>query len=108
MKAQDDKIIQTLPWNSEGHTSQRSSVSSPAPEHFSVEQLNKLESRFTHQKWPDREGLIIIAMECNLLVEDVEVCQVLHLFNSHFHHLIVQISPNHTNFHRIIALLIIL
>ena len=82
MKAQDDKMIQTLPWNSEGNTSQRSSVSSLAPEHFSVEQLNKLESRFTHQKWPDREGLIIIAMECNLLVEDVEVCQFLHLFNS--------------------------
>lgn len=73
MKAQDDKMIQTLPWNSEGNTSQRSSVSSLAPEHFSVEQLNKLESRFTHQKWPDREGLIIIAMECNLLVEDVEL-----------------------------------
>ena len=74
MKAQEDKIIQTLPLDSDNQASQLIPVSSLAPEHFSTEQLNKLESRFTHQKWPDKAGLIIIAMECNLLVEDVEVC----------------------------------
>jgi len=74
MKAKEDKMIQTnLPWNNDIRVSRSIPVSSTAPEHFSMEQINKLESRFSHQKWPDKTGIIIIAMECNLLIEDVEV-----------------------------------
>lgn len=73
MKAQDDKLTQTVPWNNTARVSRSIPVSSIAPEHFSTEQINKLESRFSYQKWPDKTGIIIIAMECNLLAEDVEV-----------------------------------
>ena len=78
MKEQEDKMVQvSLPWNnfSRGACTPRSiPVSSTAPKHFSTEQINKLESRFSHQKWPDKTGVIIIAMESNLLCKDVEVC----------------------------------
>lgn len=78
MKEQDDKMVQvSLPWNncSTVCTPRSIPVSSTAPKHFSTEQINKLESRFSHQKWPDKTGVIIIAMESNLLCKDVEVCQ---------------------------------
>ena len=66
----------SLPWNnfSTVCTPRSTPVSSTAPKHFSTEQINKLESRFSHQKWPDKTGVIIIAMESNLLRKDVEVC----------------------------------
>ena len=76
MKAQEDKLIQTLPWNNVIQVPRTIPVSSTAPEHFSTEQINKLENRFSYQKWPDKTGIIIIAMECNLLVKDVEVMRV--------------------------------
>ena len=77
MKGQEDKMVQvSLPWNnfSTVCTPRSIPVSSTAPKHFSTEQINKLESRFSHQKWPDKTGVIIIAMESNLLHKDVEVC----------------------------------
>lgn len=73
MKAQEDKLIQTLPSKNAIQASRSIPVSSTAPEHFSTEQINKLESRFSYQKWPDKTAIIVIAMECNLLAEDVEV-----------------------------------
>lgn len=65
----------SLPRNniSSVHTSRAIPVSPTAPEHFSTEQINKLESRFLHQKWPDKTGVVIIAMESNLRTRDVEV-----------------------------------
>lgn len=76
MKEQEDKMVQvSLPWNnfSTVCTPRSVPVSSTAPKHFSTEQINKLESRFSHQKWPDKTGVIIIAMESNLLSKDVEL-----------------------------------
>ncbi|XP_015771014.1 PREDICTED: pituitary homeobox 3-like [Acropora digitifera] len=74
MKAKKDKSIQTLPWESHRKVISRGiPVSLTAPEHFSAEQINKLESRFSHQKWPDKTDIIIIGMESNLLAEEVEV-----------------------------------
>ena len=73
MKAKEDKIVQTLPWKKPSKVSRGIPVSLTAPEHFSVEQINKLECRFSYQKWPDKTDIIIIAMESNLLAEDVEV-----------------------------------
>lgn len=88
MKEQEDKMVQvSLPWNnfSTVCTPRSVPVSSTAPKHFSTEQINKLESRFSHQKWPDKTGVIIIAMESNLLSKDVEVCshfKIAKIFNS--------------------------
>lgn len=79
MREQEDKMVQvSLPWNniSTISTPRRIPVSPTAPEHFSTEQINKLESRFSHQKWPDKTGVIIIAMESNLHSRDVEVCHL--------------------------------
>jgi len=81
MKEQEDKMVQvSLPWNTCNFSTvcnpRSIPVSSTAPKHFSTEQINKLESRFSHQKWPDKTGLIIIAMESNLLSKDVEVCNL--------------------------------
>ncbi|KAL9974022.1 hypothetical protein ACROYT_G020551 [Oculina patagonica] len=76
MREQEDKMVQvSLPWNNISTISTPRSVpvSPTAPEHFSTEQINKLESRFSHQKWPDKTAVIIIAMESNLLSTDVEV-----------------------------------
>lgn len=76
MKEQEDKMVQvSLPWNNINtiYTPRSIPVSPTAPEHFSTEQINKLESRFSHQKWPDKTGVVIIAMESNLLSKDVEV-----------------------------------
>lgn len=68
----------SLPWNnlSTVRAPRSIPVSPTAPEHFSTEQINKLESRFSHQKWPDKTGVIILAMESNLLSKDVEVLQM--------------------------------
>lgn len=76
MRSQEDKMVQvSLPWNnlSTVRAPRSIPVSPTAPEHFSTEQINKLESRFSHQKWPDKTGVIILAMESNLLSKDVEV-----------------------------------
>ncbi|KAK2548636.1 hypothetical protein P5673_031161 [Acropora cervicornis] len=81
MKAKKDKSIQTLPWESHRKVISRGiPVSLTAPEHFSAEQINKLESRFSHQKWPDKTDIIIIGMESNLLAEEVEVPYTLWIF----------------------------
>lgn len=76
MRKQEDKMVQvSLPANnhSKVHTSRTIPVSPTAPEHFSIEQINKLESKFLHQKWPDKTRVVVIAMESNLLTRDVEV-----------------------------------
>lgn len=81
MKAKKDKSIQTPPWKSHRKVISRGiPVSLTAPEHFSAEQINKLESRFSHQKWPDKTDIIIIGMESNLLAEEVEVPYTLWIF----------------------------
>lgn len=87
MKEQEDKMVQVaLPWNniSTVCTPRSIPVSSTAPKHFSTEQINKLESRFSHQKWPDKTGVIIIAMESNLLSKDVEVCSCVKIEKQYF------------------------
>lgn len=76
MKKQEDKMVQvSLPENnhSKVHTSRTIPVSPTAPEHFSTEQINKLESKFLHQKWPDKTRVVVLAMESNLLTRDVEL-----------------------------------
>lgn len=78
MKAKKDKSIQTE--SRRKVISRGIPVSLTAPEHFSAEQINKLESRFSHQKWPDKTDIIIIGMESNLLAEEVEVPYTLWIF----------------------------
>lgn len=104
MREQEDKMVQvSLPWNniSTVCTPRSIPVSPTAPEHFSTEQINKLESRFSHQKWPDKTAVIIIAMESNLLSKDVEVwtcsikCKYI-LYSGHVFWHVYSALPNFT------------
>ena len=73
-----DKMIQvSLPFLQESSENRRMALTTTTPTHFSIFQLNKLEEIFSYQKWPDKTRVDVIAMECNLLKEDVEVCTYL-------------------------------
>lgn len=76
-----DKMIQvSLPvlQVQESSENRRMTLTTITPTHFSTFQLNKLEEIFSYQKWPDKTRVDVIAMECNLLKEDVEVCTIIY------------------------------
>jgi hypothetical protein len=74
-----DKMIQvSLPLQvQDSSENRRMALNTTTPTHFSTFQLNKLEDIFSYQKWPDKTRVDVIAMECNLLKEDVEVCTII-------------------------------
>jgi len=71
---QEDKMIQVSLPVLDGSTNGHTPVTTITPAHFSIFQLNKLEDIFLYQKWPDNSRISVIAMECNLTEQDVQVC----------------------------------
>lgn len=70
----EDKMIQVSLPVLDGSTNGYIPVTTITPAHFSIFQLNKLEDIFLYQKWPDSSRVSVIAMECNLNEQDVQVC----------------------------------